>query len=138
MGCIVMAAEHKTEKEAHPDAQGYGAVFSVLRQLLAPYEDELVVRIDKPGHCYLETRSASLNGRRLFFAAAKIKKHYVSFYLTALYMFPDLSRRVSPELGKLMQGQSCFNFTSIDQDCFEELDRLTHAAFQRFKSQALL
>jgi hypothetical protein len=132
-----MAAEKKIE-DAHAVSGDRSAVFAVLRQLLAPYENELVVRIDKPGHCYLETRSASLNGRRLFFAAAKVKKHYVSFYLTALYMFPDLLHRVSPSLRESMQGQSCFNFTSIDQDCSDELGRLTEAGFERFKSQALL
>jgi hypothetical protein len=133
-----MAAENKPEEEAHVEAQDHGAVFTALRQLLVPYENELVAKIDKPGHCYLETRSASLNGRRLFFAAAKIKKHYVSFYLTPLYMFPDLAHRISPTLRELMQGQSCFNFTSIDQECFDELGRLTQAGFQRLKSQALL
>ena len=37
-----------------------------------------------------------MNGRRMFFAGAKIKKNYVSFYLPALYMFPDLADRISP------------------------------------------
>ena len=84
--------------------EGHSAIFSVLRQLLRPYEGELAIRTDKPGNCYLETRSSSMNGRRMFFAGAKIKKNYVSFYLPALYMFPDLSDRISPSLKKTMQG----------------------------------
>jgi hypothetical protein len=96
------------------------------------------VKTDKPGNCYLETRSASLNGRRLFFAAAKAKKNYVSFYLTPLYMYPELSFGISPMLKKRMQGQSCFNFTHVDQDCFDELGRLAEAGFQRLKSESLL
>lgn len=116
----------------------HGAVFTVLRQILRPYEDQLAVKTDKPGNCFLETRAASLNGRRLFFAGAKIKKNYVSFYLTPLYMFPDLAHRISPTLSKLRQGQSCFNFTSMNQDCFDELDSLTEAAFQKVKLERLL
>jgi len=116
----------------------HGAVFNALRLLLKPFEDKFAVKTDKPGNCYLETRSASLNGRRLFFAAAKAKKNYVSFYLTPLYMFPELSFGISPTLKKRMQGQSCFNFTAVDQDCFDELGRLAEAGFQRFKSEALL
>ncbi len=53
-------------------------------------------------------------------------------------MFPELSFGISPTLKKRMQGQSCFNFTAVDQDCFDELGRLAEAGFQRFKSEALL
>jgi len=116
----------------------HGAVFLALRKILKPYETQLSIKTDKPGNCYLETRAASMNGRRLFFAGAKIKKNYVSFYLTPLYMFPDLSDRISPTLRKLRQGQSCFNFTTVNQDCFDELNSLTQSAFQKLKTEALL
>jgi hypothetical protein len=119
-------------------AAGHTAVFTALRKLLKPYEHELAIRTDKPGNCYLETRSSSMNGRPMFFAGAKIKKNYVSFYLPALYMFPDLSDRISPPLKKMMQGQACFNFTVANQDWFEELSKLTQAGFQKLKSESLL
>src|SRR6476646_5314785 len=86
----------------------------------------------------LETGSSSMNGRRMFFAGAKIKKNYVSFYLPALYMFPDLSDRISPSLKKTMQGQACFNLTIANPDWFEELGRLTQAGYQKLKSEMLL
>lgn len=133
-----MVVGSKPEKAAGAGAERYIAVFTALRQLLTPYERDLAVKIDKPDNYYLETRSASLNGRRLFFAAVKLKKNYVSFYLTPLFMYPELSDRVSPALKRMMQGQSCFNFTAVDQDRFDELDRLTQAGFQRIKSEALL
>lgn len=129
------------ENNANPAALNgdrHHAVFAALHQILSPYKSALAVKTDKPGSCYLETRAASLNGRHLFFAGAKIKKNYVSFYLTPLYMFPDLSFRISPKLSKRMQGQSCFNFTAFDKDCFDELNKLTEAAFQRIKSERLL
>lgn len=118
--------------------EGYGAVFTALRKLLKPYEADLAVRVDRPGNCYLETRSASFSGRHLLFAGAKIKKNYVSFYLPALYMFPDLSDKISAPLKKIMQGQACFNFTVANQEWFEELSGLTQAGFQKFKSESLL
>jgi len=116
----------------------HGAVFTALRLLLKPFEDKFAVKTDKPGNCYLETRATSLNGRRLLFAAAKVKKNYVSFYLTPLYMFPELSFGISPMLKKRMQGQSCFNFTTMDQDFVDELNELTESAFQKLKAEALL
>jgi hypothetical protein len=119
-------------------AEGHNVVFTVLRQLLKPYESELTIRTDKPGNCYLETRSSSMSGRHMLFAGAKIKKNYVSFYLPALYMFPDLANRISPSLRKMMQGQACFNFTSFNPDWLEELGRLTQAGYQKMKSEMLL
>ncbi|HST80031.1 MAG TPA: hypothetical protein VLN58_16210 [Verrucomicrobiae bacterium] len=116
----------------------YLAVYSALRKLLKPYEDDLAVRTDKPGQCYLETRSAGHSGRRLFFAAAKIKKKYVSYYLPVLYMFPELSSTISPGLRKTMQGQSCFNFTEIHPENLQELEKMTRASFLALKSKALL
>ena len=91
-----MAARNSSEATALGVVERHGAVFAALRKILKPYEGELAVKTDKPGNCYLETRSGSINGRPLFFAAAKVKKNYVSFYLPSLYMFPDLSNRISP------------------------------------------
>jgi len=129
--------EENNSKAGTPDGERL-AVFTALKQILSPYKDLLAARIDKPGNCYLETRTAGLNGRRLFFAGAKIKKNYVSFYLTPLYMYPEIGYRISPSLRKSMQGQSCFNLKAIDKDCFDELSRLTEAAFQKVKNEHLL
>jgi hypothetical protein len=131
-------ANANDSKPATADDERHRAIFTALQQILSGYKNDLAVKTDKPGNCYLETRTASLNGRRLFFAGAKIKKNYVSFYLTPLYMFPDLAYKVSPSLGRLMQGQSCFNFTAFDQDCFDELHKLTETAFQIIKQERLL
>ena len=120
------------------NGERHRAIFTELHHILSPYKIDLAVKTDKPGSCYLETRAPSLNGRRLLFAGAKIKKNYVSFYLTPLYMFPDLSNKISPTLRKLMQGQSCFNFTTVDRECLDELDTLTQAGFEKLKSERLL
>jgi hypothetical protein len=130
---------HDNGAEAVPPPRTeYLGVYSALRELLKPYEDDLAVKTDKPGQCYLETRSAGHSGRRLFFAAAKIKKKYVSYYLPLLYMFPELSSTISPGLRKTMQGQSCFNFTELDPEILLELKRMTRASFLALKSKALL
>ncbi len=132
-----MAIEN-TRASLPAKAESHGVVFTALRKLLKIYEADLAIRIDKPGNCYLETRSAGMGGRHLLFAGAKIKKNYVSYYLPALYMFPDLSDRISAPLKKIMQGQACFNFTAANQEWFEELSKLTQAGFQKFKSESLL
>ncbi|HYX52982.1 MAG TPA: hypothetical protein VE783_05990 [Candidatus Limnocylindrales bacterium] len=113
-------------------------IFLALKDLLQKYEGEFAIKANTPSHYYLETRSLSLNGRRLFFAAAKLKKNYVSFYLTPLNMYPELSVRVSPGLRKTMQGQSCFNLTMPSRDDLNELRNLTEAGYQRFRKEPLL
>jgi hypothetical protein len=134
---MVRLDDKKAENATLPLTQ-HGGVYFALREILKPYQDGLAVKTDKPGHFSLETRSLSLNGRRLFFAAAKIKKKYVSYYLPPLYMFPELSSRISPGLRKTMQGQSCFNFTAVDLECLQELEKLTQAGFFALKSKSLL
>lgn len=133
-----MRVDNDQRESANPARTQHDAVFSALREILKPYRDDLAIKTDKPGHFWLETRSPSLNGRRLFFAAAKIKKKYVSYYLTPLFMFPELSTRISPVLRKTMQGQSCFNFTTLDRECLQELESLTQSSFYALKSKALL
>src|ERR1041384_463688 len=83
---------NQREKAEATTADTLGAIFTALRAILRIFQEEFVVKADRPNHCSLETRSPSLNGRRLFFAAAKVKKNYVSYYLPALYMFPELAK----------------------------------------------
>ncbi len=141
---LAPAGEVKLAREnSKPGAENlprleYGLVYSALRRLLKAYEDDLAVKTDRPGHCCLETRLPSFNGRRLFFAAAKIKKKYVSYYLPVLYMFPELSQTISPGLRRTMQGQSCFNLTVLNAEFLEELEKLTRASFFTLKSKSLL
>ena len=50
----------------------------------------------------------------------------------------ELLKGMSPALKKRMQGKACFNFTTIDEDCFAELSRLAAAGLKLFKSQKFL
>ena len=109
-----MAASDQAMTEDTSLQEAHSTIFTALRALLGDYQGDFVVKTDKPNHCCLETRAPSLNGRRLLFASAKIKKNYVSYYLPPLYMFPELASRMSPGLRGRLQGQSCFNFTALD------------------------
>lgn len=133
-----MAGSNQAVKEDVSIQEAYRTIFTALRALLRDHQGDFVVTADKPNHCCLETRALSLNGRRMLFASAKIKKNYVSYYLPPLYMFPELASRISPGLRGRLQGQSCFNFTALDRDCLAELKRLTQAGFLILKSKALL
>lgn len=83
-------------------------VFAILRGLLAVHEAEFVVKRDEPGNYYLET--VTKDSKPEMFAAAQIKKSYVSFHLFPVYIDPSLLTDISSDLRKRMQGKSCFNF----------------------------
>jgi hypothetical protein len=74
----------------------------------------------------------------VFFAAAMLKKNYVSFYLMPIYIYPELLDSISPDLQKHMQGKSCFNFKKVDDILFEELADLTRRGFDRYMLENLV
>jgi hypothetical protein len=61
----------------------------------------------------------------LMFGGVQLGKRYVSYHLMCVYMSPDLLEAMSPQLRKRMQGKSCFNFTKVDEELFDELSAIT-------------
>ena len=61
----------------------------------------------------------------LMFGAVKLGKRYVSYHLMCVYLAPDLLGEMSPGLRARMQGKSCFNFTKVDEELFDELSAVT-------------
>jgi hypothetical protein len=118
-------------------ASDFGAVFTGLRGIMARHGSALVVKADAPDNYYVNAPKP-YNKRDLFFGAVQAKKNYVSFHLFPVYMFPELLEGASPALKKRMQGKSCFNFTSVDEGLFRELDVLTRKGFEEFKRRALV
>jgi hypothetical protein len=100
--------------------------------------DTLQTRSMKPNHYeFYGPPNALTHGKDMWFGAVRIGKRYVSYHLMPVYVFPDMLREMSPELRKRMQGKSCFNFTHVDEQMFEELDKLTKLGYERFKQAGL-
>jgi hypothetical protein len=108
-------------------------VFEKLMVLLKKYENHLNVVIDVSGNYYLNTPYVEKYKKEVFFGAVQIKKNYVSFHLFPVYVYPQLLEGMSKDLKKRMQGKSCFNFKSIDDTLFAELEGLTEKGYQKFK-----
>jgi hypothetical protein len=58
-------------------------------------------------------------------AWVEIGKAYVSYHLMGVYVNPPLMASMSAPLRARMQGKSCFNFKSVDEELFKELERVT-------------
>jgi hypothetical protein len=119
-------------------AADYSAAFTALKPVLGRYASRLYVRVDKPDHYYLETKSRSYKGERMFFAGIRAGKSHVSFYLMPVYSYPGLLKGISPGLKRRMHGKSCFNFTDVDPKLIAELKKLTEAGFKKYGEENLL
>ncbi|HJZ59126.1 MAG TPA: hypothetical protein VKE74_29550 [Gemmataceae bacterium] len=122
-------------KEAKPAKPGndFVAVFARLRAILTPYAARMIVTKDDANWYYLDTKSIGPNKKPICFAAVRLGKAYVSFYLMPIYMNVALQATISPGLAKRMQGKACFNFTAVDEALFKELTALTRAGAECFK-----
>ena len=116
----------------------FQATFEKLKTILKPYEAKLIVVHDTDNNYYLDTSHVMKNKQRLFFAAVRAGKAYVSFHLMPVYASPDLLKDMSPELRKRMQGKSCFNFKTVDEKLFKELQKITESGFKKFNDPEFL
>lgn len=106
-------------------------IFDALRDLIAPYAKDMIVKSDTATNYYLEETTSSQKPQ--MFGAVQAKKTYISFHLFPVYTHPDLLDELSPELKKRMQGKSCFNFKTTDQVLELELKELVGRAFELIK-----
>ena len=95
----------------------------------------MTVKTDTADNFYLDAPYSEKWKKELFFASVQTKKNYVSFYLMPVYIYPDLLKKISPELKKHMQGKSCFNFKKMEKPLFDELSQLTKQGFERMMKE---
>ena len=107
-------------------------VFARLKSILQRHAADLIIHKDTENSFYLLTKHVLPHNKQpLWFGGVQIMKNYVSYHLIPMY---GQRAQVSPQLQKRMQGKTCFNFTSIDDVLFTELDQLTKAGAKRFQS----
>jgi hypothetical protein len=106
--------------------------FEALKKIYKAFAKSMNVTIDDGEHYYLESRAPMFRGRTMCFGFVRMGKGRVSFHLMALYCFPEMKKKISPELKKRMQGKQCFNFAKPDATLFAELSRLAAEGASRF------
>lgn len=112
--------------------------FEQLKKILRKYERRLTVTAYTTTAYSLDAAFSPKYNKAIFFGAVKIQKNYVSYYLMPVYVFPALLKGVSPALKKRMQGKSCFNFTTIDEELLAELAALTEKCFKKFEDGKMI
>jgi len=114
-------------------ADTFAEVFSALRAILQRHAGQLAVSENTLTRYCLEGGLHPKHKKPMPIAWVEVGKNYVSFHHMGVYARPDLLTDVSAKLKARMQGKSCFNFTSIDEPLFVELEDLTIRAFEAFQ-----
>jgi hypothetical protein len=127
-----MAKKQSAKKKPAVNTAEFPAVFERLKAILKPYAPRMVVVKDDVTWYHLDTKFLGKNKRPVMFAAVRVGKGYVSFYLMCVYCKPEWIAEMSPGLKKRMQGKACFNFTSIDEELFDDLEALTKTGAEWF------
>ena len=116
----------------------FTAVFETLREILKRNAGALRVSEDTPSCYCLEGGSHPTHKKPMAIAWVRVGKGYVSFHHMGVYAQPALLKTASKELRARMQGKSCFNFTTVDQALFRELEELTARAFAAFRKAGFM
>jgi len=123
------SARPKSVQDRARTTGDFPEVFSRLRAILMAHAGRFDVTANSKDH-YCLTVAFSPKLKKSFPAAwVKVVKNYVGFHFMPVCMFPQLRRMISEPLRARMQGKSCFNFTTVDEALFAELEKLTQEGF---------
>jgi len=112
----------------------FESAFVRLRSILRKHAGTLSVKHDTSANYCLEGGVHPTHKTAFPVAWVEIGKTYVSYHFMPVYANPKLLDGFSAKLKARMQGKSCFNFKSCDEDLFKELEQLTSKGFAAFKN----
>jgi hypothetical protein len=119
-------------------ADSFSDVFCALRSILERNAGRLEVSENSATRYCLRGGLHPKHKTPMPIAWVEIGKRYVSFHHMGLYARPDLLKSISKRLKTRMQGKSCFNFTSVDEPLFAELEELTVHTFEAFRKEPFM
>ena len=111
------------------EGSNFEDIFARLRQILQRQARSLTVSADAPNYYCLSLEFSPKFGKGFPVAWVTIGKRYVSYHFMPVYMIPKLREDLSEKLRARMQGKSCFNFMTVDESLFEELEQFTAKGF---------
>lgn len=110
-------------------------IFDRLKKNFKKHEKGLTVAKDEKENYSLEGPFSDRFKKNLWFGGVEVKKNYVSYHLMPVYMYKDLADSIPENLKKKMQGKSCFNFKSYNENIFTEIEKFTDKCFEEFKKR---
>jgi hypothetical protein len=120
-------------------AESFQPVFARLRDLLKARAGDFHIADDSSDRYCLEApvgattlRAWGSKVRKPLIPVAwvEIGKTYVGYHVIGVTDNPTLMAGLSQQLRARLQGKSCFNFTTVDEALFRELDQVTAASLR--------
>lgn len=108
-------------------------VFCALRAILQRHAGKLAVSENTQTRFCLEGGLHPKHKQPIPIAWVELGKNYVSFHHMGVYACPEVLESASKQLRARMQGKSCFNFTSVDEALFAELEEISASSFKAFQ-----
>ena len=130
-----------------PPPSEFENVFNRLKAILQKHCGTYTIKPDtnisyglqgKPGPATLKAWGGKMKKPVMPVAWIEIGKSYVSYHILALYMNTSLQNSMSKELKTRMQGKTCFNFKTVNEELFKELDQLTVRSIDSFKKMGFV
>jgi hypothetical protein len=121
----------------------FESIFARLRSLLEKHSGTLSVDKDTstsyslagtPGPATLKAWGGKMRKPMIPVAWVQIGKGYVSYHLMGVSGNAKLCDIMSAKLKARMQGKTCFNLKTADDELFAELDQLTGASITAFRN----
>ena len=121
----------------------FESIFARLRSLLQKHSTTLSINEDtstsyslagRPGPATLKAWGGKMKRAIIPVAWVQVGKGYVSYHLMGVGGNTKLVDAMSPKLKTCMQGKTCFNFKTADEELFAELDQLTGKSIKAFRN----
>lgn len=71
-------------------------------------------------------------------ASLILQKDYVGFYFMPIYIEPNLKKKLSPSLTKLLQGKTCFHIKRLDDDLLKHVEAALDEGVKFYKGRGWL
>lgn len=115
-------------------------IFQTIRAGLQPYTaNGFTAQVNSETNYELwSERNVSFEGRKeapMYFTSVKILKGYVGFYLMFLYIEPEMTAMIHPNLLKLLKGKSCFQIKKMDDTLMDQIGEALAAGLVFYKQK---
>ena len=120
------------------NASEFSSVFDALREILQRHVGRLTISEDSSTRFCLQGGTHPKHETPMPIAWVEVRKAYVSFHHMGIYARPELLKGISKKLKARMQGKSCFNFKTVDEALFAELEALSVRAFDAFRKAGFI
>jgi hypothetical protein len=121
------SSKKPSTKSSKGKPNGFKEIFNKIRLVMKDFTPPLKAISDneKSFEIVSDKQIVFMGKKRdnVYFAATKIQKGFVGFYLMHIYAQPGEVDKLGKDLRKLLHGKSCFHIKKIDDDLLIQIKK---------------